>query len=289
MERLSALSLVAMMACSGGAGSAKTGGDTPSTGSAGGDSKAAPGCPQEPGGDAMDAPEKAYALGANTLTGCIGGSDTRDVFALPTTEPGGFTYYIIEIKSAKRVILTTYDQERRVSEERSSQTGKWWVQVANGTAAYFAINRSGAATKYTLKLSSKVVDRDVEPNNTVDKATALTLGAERTAMMSPSINGNQDVDVYGFELAKPGKIKVELYPGLPGASWKIRLLAADGSPLFESSSQAGRELVHIPATAQGAGKYFLEVRTDKPLPRFGGTAHIPVFAREPYRLTVSLP
>ena len=101
--------------------------------------------PQEPGGDAKDTPPNAPALPADGFTGCVGGADNRDVFQLPKTETGGFTYYVIQIASEQPVELTSYDRVHRVSAGVKSAKGKFWIQALNGEPAWIGTAPSSAA------------------------------------------------------------------------------------------------------------------------------------------------
>lgn len=281
--------LLLFAACPGpgpGAGSAGTS-STNSSGSTGSASTAkTDGCPQEPGGDAKDTPPNAPVLPADGFTGCLGGADNRDVFQLPKGEPGGVTYYVITVASEQPVELTTYDRVHRVSAGVKSADGKFWVQALNGEPAWIGITGGDKAVPYKVTVRSKRRAAKEELNDVPSAAKPLTVGAERVAFLSPAANKPQDTDIFSFELAKPSRIKIELYPGIPELVWNVRILKPDGNYLVENRSQQGRELIHSPSTELAAGKYLIEIKAKDPLPHLGAGSP-PEFIRDPYRLTVS--
>jgi hypothetical protein len=223
------------------------------------------------------------ALGAEIEAAILPRGDA-DLYALDLPAQG-------ELRVSFAVAPPELDMAFRVLDETGRQVWGWqtapepgaplhaWADIA-APGRYFLEVRDGGNTArspepYSLVVQLAATADTGEPNDTVETATPLALGAEIEAAILP----RGDADIYALDLPAQGELRVGFARVPAEIDVAFRVLDEAGRQVWgwQTAPAAGAPF-HAWADIAAPGRYFLEVRDG------GNTARSP----EPYSLVVQL-
>jgi hypothetical protein len=274
MKKLAALSLLLVPACTvttstPGFHASAPSAQPPAVASAAPASQPAPPPPGMPCIDAgpadiTDRVDAAYPLApTSTTTLCMQRGDI-DVFAItaPPGAAGTVVRFTVHPEIEMAPVVEILDGNRRNDRNLYGKKGeevRGWAYVAGGTTFYLKIRQThGATESYTLALESGALPEANEPNNTMEFATPLAIGASTTGFLARPFNDEAvAADWYRVELPTPGHLAIDVDMS-QGISSRVVLFDSNRKQRGQKGGGRGERYQHS-FEKLAAGTYYLKL------------------------------
>lgn len=249
------------------------------------------GCLDAGAADITDRFDEAYPLAPTSTTRlCMQRGDT-DVFAI-TAPPGAagtvvrFTVYPeIEMAPVVEILDGNRRNDRNLYGKKGEQL-RGWAYVAGGTTFYLKIRQTHGATEtYTLALESGALPEAGEPNNTLEFATPIAVGASVSGFLARPFNDEAAAaDWFRVELPSAGALGIDVDMS-QGVSSRVVLFDSNRKQLGQKGGGRGERYQHsFPKLA--AGTYYLKLDSSHTLDE-SDAGELPEALTRAYRIAIS--
>jgi hypothetical protein len=249
------------------------------------------GCLDAGPADITDRFDEAYALApTSTTTLCMQRGDT-DVFAItaPPGAAGTVVRFAVHPEIEMAPVVEILDGNRRSDRNLYGKKGeqlRGWAYVAGGTTFYLKIRQvHGAQETYTLALEGGALPEANEPNNTMEFATPLAIGASTTGFLARPFNDEAvAADWYRVELPTPGSLAIDVDMS-QGISSRVVLFDSNRKQRGQRGGGRGERYQHS-FEKLAAGTYYLRLDSSQGLDESDG-GELPESLTRAYTIAIS--
>jgi hypothetical protein len=243
------------------------------------------------GADITDRFDEAYPLAPTSRTTLCMQRGDIDVFAItaPPGAAGTVVRFSVHPEIEMAPVVEIFDGNRRSDRNLYGKKGeqvRGWAYVAGGTTLYLKVRQiHGAQETYTLALDSGALPEANEPNNTMEFATPLALGASTTGFLARPFNDEAvAADWYRVELPTPGRLAIDVDMS-QGVSSRVVLFDSNRKQRGQRGGGRGERYQHS-FDKLAAGTYYLKLDSSHGLDESDG-GDLPESLTRAYTIAIS--